>query len=106
MTPTPEHTIPHDSTIDEIKALLAEAENVISASGDGASEEIASLKERLGSALDRSRDTAQKVMKLAKDRAARADEAIQTHPYVAIGIAAGVGLLVGALLTRSRSPRG
>jgi Uncharacterized conserved protein len=100
MSASSETSAPHESTIDEIKALLAEAENVIASSGDAASEEIASLKERLRSALDRSRDVAQKGMQMAKERAAQADEAIQTHPYVAIGIAAGVGLLVGALLSR------
>ncbi len=105
MSATPDQTAPHDSTIDEIKALLAEAENVIAASGGAASEEIDSLKERLRSALDRSRDTAQKAMQMAKERAAQADEAIQTHPYVAIGIAAGVGLLVGALLSRGHYSR-
>lgn len=101
MSASSETSAPRESTIDEIKALLAEAENVIATSSNAASEEIASLKERLRSALDRSRDVAQKGMQMAKERAAQADEAIHTHPYVAIGIAAGVGLLVGALLSRS-----
>jgi ElaB/YqjD/DUF883 family membrane-anchored ribosome-binding protein len=105
MPATPEQTVPHDSTIDEIKALLAEAENVIATSGSRASEEIDSLKERLRSALDKSRETAHKAMQMAKDGAAQADEAIQTHPYVAVGIAAGVGLLLGALLTRGASSK-
>lgn len=105
MSATSETSVPQESTIDEIKALLAEAENVIASSGNAASEEIASLKERLRSALDRSRDVAQKGMQIAKQGAAQADEAIQTHPYVAIGIAAGVGLLVGALLSRSHYSR-
>ena len=105
MPANPETSAPTDSTIDEIKALLAEAENVIAASGSAASEEISSLKERLRSALDRSRDTAQRAVQRAKDGAAQADEAIQTHPYVAIGIAAGVGLLVGALISRSHYSR-
>lgn len=105
MSATSETSAPTDSTIDEIKALLAEAENVIAASGGAASEEISSLKERLRSALDRSRDSAQKAMQMAKEGAAQADEAIQTHPYVAIGIAAGFGLLVGALISRSHYSR-
>lgn len=105
MPATPEQTASQDSTIDEIKALLAEAENVIASSGERASEEISSLKERLRSALDRSRDTAQKALQMAKERAADADEAIQTHPYVAMGVAAGVGLLVGALISRSHYAR-
>lgn len=106
MSSNPDHTVPHDSTIDEIKALLAEAENVIASSSGGASEEIASIKERLRSALERSRATAHKAMQMAKDRAAKADEAVHSHPYIAIGVAAGVGLLVGALISRSHSSRG
>lgn len=105
MSATPDQTAPHDSTIDEIKALLAEAENVIASSEGAASEEIAALRARLRSALDRSRATAHKAMKMAKESAACADEAVRTHPYVAIGVAAGVGLLVGALLSRNHSPR-
>lgn len=105
MPATPEQTITHDSTIDEIKALLAEAENVIASSGDRASEEISSLPDRLRSALDRGRVGAEKVMGMAKERAMQADEAIQTHPYVAVGVAAGVGLLLGALLTRNTHSR-
>lgn len=103
MPANPDQTIPHDSTIDEIKALLAEAENVIAKSGDMAGDEIANLKERLRSALDRSKDTANKALAMAKERAVQADEAIQTHPYVAVGVAASIGLLIGALLTRSSS---
>lgn len=103
MPANPEQTVPHDSTIDEIKALLAEAENVIASSSGAASEEIASLKERLRNAIDRGRDGAQKAMQMAKERAVQADEAIHNYPYVAVGVAAGVGLLLGALLTRNHS---
>lgn len=103
MSATSETSASHDSTIDEIKALLAEAENVIASTGDRAGDEIASLKERLRSAIDRSRDTANKAVQMAKQGCSQADEAIHTHPYVAVGVAAGVGLLLGALLTRNHS---
>lgn len=105
MSATPDQTAPHDSTIDEIKALLAEAENVIASSEGAAGDENASLRERLRSALARSRATAHKAMQMAKEGAAHADEAVRTHPYVAIGVAAGVGLLVGALLSRNHCSR-
>jgi ElaB/YqjD/DUF883 family membrane-anchored ribosome-binding protein len=102
MPANPDQTAPQDSTIDEIKALLAEAENVIARSGDVASDEISHLKERLRDALDRSRDTAQKALKMAKERCVQCDEAIHEHPYVAVGVAAGLGVLIGALACRNR----
>jgi ElaB/YqjD/DUF883 family membrane-anchored ribosome-binding protein len=99
----PDQKLPQDSTIDEIKALLAEAEDVIAKSGDLAGHEISNVKERLRSALDRSKETAHKALAMAKERAAQADEAIHTHPYVAVGVAAVIGVLVGAMVSRCGS---
>lgn len=101
----PDQIAPHDSTVEEIKALLAEAEKVIASSKDIASEEISSLRDRLRSAVDRGRETATKAAEMARHGYAQADEAIHTHPYAAIGVAAGLGLLLGALLTRGHSSR-
>lgn len=90
-----------DATLDELKSLLAEAEKALSSAGDGASEEVTALRGRLRDALAEGRAGARRLYERAKDEAHRADEAIHTHPYVAIGIAAGVGLLAGALISRS-----
>lgn len=92
-----------DSTLDELKALLAEAEKALSAAGDGASEEVVNLRGRLRDALAEGRATARHALDYAKEKAHLADEAIHTHPYVAIGIAAGVGVLAGALIARNCS---
>jgi ElaB/YqjD/DUF883 family membrane-anchored ribosome-binding protein len=92
-----------DSTLDELKALLAEAEKALSSAGDGASEEVVNLRGRLRDALAEGRATARHALDYAKEKAHLADEAIHTHPYVAIGIAAGVGVLAGALIARNCS---
>jgi len=89
-----------DSTLDELKGLLAEAEKALSTANGEASEEIDALRGRLRDALDDTKATARRALGYAKEQVAHADEAIHTHPYVAIGIAAGLGLLVGALVTR------
>ncbi|MBC8009205.1 MAG: DUF883 domain-containing protein [Burkholderiales bacterium] len=89
-----------DSTLDDLKALLAEAETALSSVGDHASEEVTSLRGRLREALAEGKLTARHALEYAKEKGAVADEAIHTHPYIAIGIAAGVGLLAGALIAR------
>lgn len=94
-----------DSTLDELKGLLAEAEKALSTANGEASEEVVALRGRLRDALDEGKATARRAVEYAKEQAAHADEAIHTHPYIAIGIAAGVGLLAGALITRCSCKR-
>lgn len=96
-TPLSEST---DATVKELKALLAEAEGVLAATGSEAAAGVASLRDRTKAALEKSRETAHHALEVAKQRAAEADKAIHEHPYAAIGVAAGVGLLLGALISR------
>ncbi len=92
-----------DSTVTELKTLLAEAEQVLSDTSDTAASGIASLRDRTRAALEKGRETAHVAMEAAKHRAAQADAAVHAHPYIAVGVAAAVGLLLGALLTRSHA---
>lgn len=89
-----------DSTLDELKSLLAEAETALSSVGDQAGEEVSHLRDRLRHALDDGKVGARRAYALAKKQAARADEIVHAHPYAALGIGVGVGLLIGALLMR------
>lgn len=93
-----------DATVKELKALLAEAEGVLSATGSEAAAGVAALRDRAKVALEKCRETASHALEDAKEaakaRAAEADKAIHEHPYVAIGVAAAMGLLLGALLSR------
>jgi ElaB/YqjD/DUF883 family membrane-anchored ribosome-binding protein len=92
-----------DSTVKELKALLAEAEGVLAATGSEAAAGVASLRDRTKAALEKTREAAHHAMDVAKQRASEADKAIHEHPYAAIGVAAGVGLLLGALLSRGHN---
>ena len=90
-----------DATLEELKSLLAEAEKALSAAGDQASEEVTALRIRLREALAEGKVKARLAYEYAREQAARADEAVHAHPYVAIGIAAGIGVLAGTLLGRN-----
>ena len=94
-----------DSTVDDLKALLREAEVALSQAGDTASDEVQALRERLRDVLEDGQETVKNLTAAARRQAARADEAIRANPYQAIGIAAAVGLLAGYLITRSSSRR-
>ena len=76
-----------------LKVLLHDAERALSNTAGAAGEKFDELRERMRSALEAGRDE-------AKRRAKQADELVHEHPYYAVGIAAGVGALIGILVSR------
>jgi len=94
-----------DSTVEELKVLLAEAERALSNVGDATTDEVQALRQRLRSILADGQATLKNVTVAARRQAAHADEIIRENPYQTIGIAAGVGLLAGYLISRSCSNR-
>lgn len=94
-----------DQTVDELKALLREAEAALGNAGAEAGEEVQNLRDRLRSAFDEGKNKLGQAADLARKQAARADELVRANPYAAVGIAAGAGLLLGFLVSRSCSSR-
>jgi ElaB/YqjD/DUF883 family membrane-anchored ribosome-binding protein len=104
---TPEQLIEH------ISRLMSEAEAMLAGPVSGqASTRLADIKERLedarvrlGGAYDRAREQLGDAYDTARDNMAAGarytDETIRENPYYAIGIALGVGVLLGALLRRN-----
>lgn len=65
-------------------------------------DELSEARERLSQALDQVRGAYEVVQEKAVEGAKATDKAIRNNPYAAIGIAAGLGVLVGYLITRRR----
>jgi len=100
MTKTSRSAATADSTAnDELKSLLADAEKALAAAGDNASEEITSLRDRLRDAVSSGGTITKRAVELAKEKAHVADEFVHEKPYVALGIAAGLGLIAGVLVS-------
>ena len=89
-----------DHTVDELKSLLREAEAALSNLGEQAGDEVSDLRDRLRSAFDNSKYTISQAADFAREQAARADKLVRANPYSTLGIATGVGLLIGYLLGR------
>ena len=90
-----------ESTVEELKALLREAELALSSAGEQATDEVHALRDRVRNALAGGRETVKNLAASARRQAVQADEMIHENPYAAVGIAAGVGLLAGYLISRS-----
>jgi ElaB/YqjD/DUF883 family membrane-anchored ribosome-binding protein len=55
---------------------------------------------KLESAIDKAKDACERLEQKTVAAAKAADKAVRTHPYRAMGIVLGFGLLVGVIATR------
>ena len=84
----------------DLGTLADDAKALLSATAEVAEDKVVAARERLSSALERGREAWETVQDRAVQGAKATDKTIRNHPYQAIGIAFGVGALLGFLLTR------
>ena len=94
-----EESIAH-STVEDLRALLRDAEEVLASAGDQADDKIKELRSRMRAAIEDSRSTYYQIRDSAREQLDRADDYVRTHPYHAVGLAAAVGALAGLLFSR------
>jgi ElaB/YqjD/DUF883 family membrane-anchored ribosome-binding protein len=85
---------------EDVRALIRDAEALLSATAGDVGGKADELRQRLRGAVDRAKASAAELQEQARAGARRADELIRAHPYESIGLALGVGVLLGALLNR------
>lgn len=91
-----------DQIIEHISRLMAEAEAMLAGPvTEQASAQIAGLRDRLSDAREKMGEVYARARKSVVAGAKYTDATIRENPYYSIGIAAGVGLLVGVLIGRS-----
>ena len=83
--------------------LAENARELMAATADVAGEKVAEARKRLGAALERGKELYGQVSDRAVEKAKAVDETIREHPYQAIGMAFGVGILIGVLVSRQGS---
>jgi len=93
-----------DKLIGEFKALMADAEALIQATEDHPNETISSIRnkalETLAGAKESLSGIEGKLSVKAKEVAEGADDFVHRNPWEAVGVAAGLGLLIGLFISR------
>jgi ElaB/YqjD/DUF883 family membrane-anchored ribosome-binding protein len=88
----------------DLKTLARDSEDLLKATAGDLSEKARGARARVADALERAKATCaelqEQTIASAKAAAKRADTMIRDHPYESIGIAFGIGLLVGVLVAR------
>jgi ElaB/YqjD/DUF883 family membrane-anchored ribosome-binding protein len=90
--------------VSDLKAVIADAEELLSMTADQAGEGAVKLRERIQLRLAQARDrlavAQESVVERAKAAGHAADDYVHDKPWHAIGIAAAVGMVVGMLIGR------
>jgi len=84
----------------DLKVLSRDAEAVLVATAGQAGEKMGELRNRLSNVVESAKATCHRIEEKAVAGAKVADKTIREHPYESIGVAFGVGLLIGVLVGR------
>ena len=100
----PTSTSMQEQLVSDIKSVIFEAEEMLGATADQAGEKIGNLRERiqvrLADAKVRLVHAEEVLLAKTKATAQATDEFVHESPWTSIGIAAGLGLLIGMLISR------
>jgi len=86
--------------LQDLKAVVQDGEELLKAGVEQLSERGMAAKERLSAALEVARETRKKIEQRAVESVRRTDRTIREHPYQSIGVAFGIGMLLGIILNR------
>jgi ElaB/YqjD/DUF883 family membrane-anchored ribosome-binding protein len=93
-----------DKLVADLKVVIADAEDLLKLSAGQAGEKVGELRQRIQLRLDATKAELARVQSAALTQAREAgkaaDDFVHEQPWTAVGVAAGVGLLLGLLAAR------
>ncbi|QHE93482.1 DUF883 family protein [Pandoraea fibrosis] len=88
----------------DIKSVLADAEDLLKQAANTTGERASELSDKalalLKQAKEKASDVQVVVVEKSKQAARATDDYVHDHPWQAVGIAAGIGVVIGLLLNR------
>ena len=88
----------------DLRTVMLDAEELIRATagqaGDKVSEARARAEDSIRMAREALSEAGEEAMERTREAVASADEYVHENPWTAVGIAAGIGLVVGIILAR------
>lgn len=94
------HETAADKVVADLKRVVSDSQDLLHSTADAAGDKARALRERLADAMEAARETCRKLEDKAAVGAKATDKLIRDNPYQSIGIAFGLGLLIGVLATR------
>ncbi len=99
-----ENPASRDKLVQDMKVVIADAEDLLRATASQAGEKISVARERIQDSLHEAKVKLAEAEAMVTERARQAarytDEYVHDNPWRAIGVAAGIGLLLGLMISR------
>jgi ElaB/YqjD/DUF883 family membrane-anchored ribosome-binding protein len=90
----------NERLVGDLKNVVHDAENLMKATAGQVGEKVSEVRNRLATAVESAKATCHRWEEKSIAAAKATDRTIRDHPYESIGIAFGVGLLIGVLVSR------
>ena len=84
----------------DLQSVMRDAEELMKATSGQTGERVSEIRSRLTAAMETAKATAHRLQEKAVEAAKATDHVIREHPYESLGVAFGVGLLIGVLVGR------
>lgn len=93
-----------DQLVEDLKTVMRDAEALIKATSAQTGEKIQEVRARAEESLRQAKvrlsEVEQEALKRAREFAGATEDYVRQNPWQSVGMAAGIGLLVGLLLSR------
>ena len=101
---TSENPASSEKLVQDLRVVVADAEELLRATASQAGERAAAARAKIEQSLARARAKLTEVETALADRtrqvAHATDEYVREHPWTAVSVAAGIGLIIGLLISR------
>ena len=101
---TPDNAVSKDKLVQDLRIVISDAEDLLRATASTAGDKVVAAREKVQNSLQRAKVKLAEVEDVIVDgskQAARVtDEYVHDHPWHAVGIAAGIGVIIGMLISR------
>lgn len=104
MNETIQDAVTRDKLVTDMKAVIADADELLKATAGQAGEKVQAARARAEESLRRARikveEAEQAVVARAKAAAQATDDYVHANPWKAVGLAGAIGVIVGMLIAR------
>lgn len=99
-----EHSVSKEQILADMRVVVGDLESMLKATANSADADVRALsdklRDRLAVAKMRLLDAEHAMLERGKQLARTTDDYVHQHPWSSIGVAAGIGLLLGVVISR------
>lgn len=89
-----------EQLVSDLKLITRDAEQLLQAASGEIGEKAKDMRHRLTTAVESAKEACLRLQERAVAGAKATDKVVREHPYQSIGVAFGIGALIGFLMAR------